>query len=387
MERIIWEGPEFLAVSEDGVLTEFFPTRENQGMGDIIAGRIERMMAGLDSAFVDIGRKKSGFLPLRETSLTFQEGKVRTGDKILVQIRREETGAKGAFLSRDITLPGEYIMLMPMNRYIGVSSRVKDEAVREMLKTLGKRIANGRFGLVMRRKAAEAGEKDVSAEAGELLERWRIICERMNAITAPGIVYRQGNPAEELKRDYGKKETRTIQTDELPEPLKMQLDAALKRVVSTRHGGTLVFDQCEAMTVVDVNTASAALGKDRKSAVLEMNLESCDTLSHQIRLRNISGIILIDMIDMEDETDRSLVLERLRKSFEEDRAKVVIHGFTSLGLIEMTRKRSRPALREMMQQPCPVCGGSGMVFRERSGETDKTGQAGLTKESNKHEPI
>ena len=178
MIRKIICGPGFCAVTEDGVLVEYIPNDPSDQCGDILLGKTDRLMPGMNCAFVDIGRKKSGFLPLDENSSSFTGGKVRSGESLIVQIKKEENGTKGAFLTRDITLPGTMVILMPMNRYIGVSSRITDESVREELKKTGREIAADRFGLVMRKAAEAAAPEMIRQEAESLYETWRMTEEK-----------------------------------------------------------------------------------------------------------------------------------------------------------------------------------------------------------------
>ena len=340
MKRVILKGPDFCAVTEDGRLTEYIPLDPKEQSGDILLGRIDRMMPGMSCAFVDIGRKKNGFLPLEENGKTFREGRPRSGETLILQVRREETGEKGAYLTRDITLAGTCVILMPKNRYIGVSSRIAEDEERERLKQLGREIAEDRFGLVMRHSAAKETENEIRNEAEALWSKWKEIASKASESSQPGTVLRANGVLDSLKNDYsGRGIDELRDADELPPDLKRQLAAAEGRTVRLAHGGNIVIDRCEAMTVIDVNTASATSSGDKERTILETNLEACEEIAIQVRVRDLAGIIVIDFIDMEAETDRSLVLERLKECFEMDRIKTVIHGWTQLGLLEMTRKR------------------------------------------------
>ena len=340
MKRVILKGADFCAVTEDGRLTEFIPSDPKDQGGDILIGRIDRMMPGMNCAFVDIGRKRNGFLPLDENGETFQEEKPRSGEMLILQIRKEETGEKGAYLSRDITLAGRLVILMPMNRYIGVSSRIENETDRERLKQFGHETAAGRYGLVMRHTAAEAAPEEIRKEAEALYSVWMDILERKAEGGKPGTVLRHSSAFSALKNDYSGRGIDGI--TEVSEPdadLKRQLIISQRRTVRLSNGGNIVIDRCEAMTVIDVNTASAIPSGGRERTILETNLEACGEIAIQARLRNLAGILIIDFIDMNTETDRSLVLEELKNCFCRDRVKTVIHGWTKLGLLEMTRKR------------------------------------------------
>ena len=211
-DRKIICGSGFCAVTEDGRLVEYISAESDDRSGSVLLGRIDRMMPGMNCAFADIGRKKNGFLPLDEESGSFTGGEIQSGDTLVLQVKKEETGDKGAFLTRDITLPGSTVILMPMNRYIGVSSRVRDEAERKRLKDTGTQIADGRFGLVMRNAAAETDEETIRAETDRLFGIWEDIRRRAAEGGKPGTVFSVNDPLARLKEDYaaGGYETVTV---------------------------------------------------------------------------------------------------------------------------------------------------------------------------------
>lgn len=341
MNRKIISGPGYCAVTEDGRLMEFFSEDSGDRSGMILLGRIGRIMPGMNCAFVDIGRKKNGFLPSDEESDSFAGGKIRSGDTLLLQIKKEENGEKGAFLTRDITLPGTLVILMPMNRYIGVSNRIGDDETRRRLKKTGAEVAKERFGLVMRHAAAEAQEDEIREETERLYAAWKQIAASAKEGEKPGRMFRYDDPLTRLKEDYAAGGYETVIEENGPGPeISRQLKQAQERIIWLPGGGNIVIDRCEAMTVIDVNTSSAAAQGSKEQTVLHTNLEACETIAQQIRLRNTGGIILIDFIDMDQETDRSLVMKKIGECFSADRIKTVIHGWTHLGLMEMTRKRT-----------------------------------------------
>lgn len=339
MKRAMIQGPNFCAVTEDGVLVEYLePDPENQS-GDILLGTVGRIMSGPDCAFVNIGRRQAAFLPLRENSLSFDGSSLRSGMKVAVQVRKEETGSKGAFLTRDLSLPGRYVLLMPRNRYIGVSSRVREEENRARLRKLGEEIAADRSGIVMRESSLYAGEEDIRSEYESLLEIWKTVEERIHTETGDGTAVYRADPVKQMADDYrGKGPLDFLQAEEISADLTRQLRLSRERKLPTANGGNIVIDRCEALTVIDVNSGSAAARSG--DVFLETNLAACDTIAAQIRLRDIAGMILIDFIDMKSDADRSAVEEMLRTLFGRDRRKTVLHGWTRLGLMEMTRKRT-----------------------------------------------
>ena len=338
MERILYLNKDFSALSEDGRLVEYIPFRSEDETGRILQGRVDRMMPGLEAAFVDIGRRRDGFLPQKENSPSFTDGPIRSGDRVLVQIRKEETGNKGAFLSRDLSIPGSLLILMPKNRHIGVSARVTDSESRERLFRLGQKLSAGETGIVMREASLHAKQESLEEELDRLKKQWEDIRNgNLPAVSAE----------EELIRDYAPRGISEIKRDaELSADLMRQLKESENRLVRLPHGGNIVIDRCEAMTVIDVNSASDSGDANRRQSVLRTNLEACREITIQVRLRNLSGILILDLIDMEEESDRNAVRQALEEAFRADRMKTVIHGYTSLGLMEMTRKRSRATWQE-----------------------------------------
>ena len=399
--REVYVNDWFCAVIEDGHLVEYLRRNVEDQSGEILLGRVERMMPGMMSCFVDIGRKRSGFLPTREGSGSFTGGTLKSGERIIIQIRKEETGGKGAFLTRDVSMCGRYVMLMPMNRHIGISSRITDTETRERLHRTGREIARetaagideseertGAFGLVMRTAAAEATETEIREDVCRLWEAWQEILRKAEGEslqagndsrksakhgTAAGrILWNGAEDVESILNDYAGKGgvDRVVYDAELTADLERQLRSAGLRKIALPHGGNIVIDRCEAMTVIDVNTggdtggaryARSENGRGPEGIFLETNLEACGEIARQVRLRNLSGMLIIDFINLQSEEDQRQVLETLGMQFERDRVKTVIHGLTTLGLVEMTRKRSRPDWYEQETVCCPACGGSGRI--------------------------
>ena len=241
MKRTIIAGAGWCAVIEYGRLMEYIPSGTESVSGSILTGRVGRLMPGMNCAFIEIGRKKNGFLPLDEESNSFTGGPVRSGETLLLQIKKEETGEKGAFLTRDITLAGSLVIVMPMNRYIGVSGRIKEEAVRDQLKQTGTKIAGGRFGLVMRNAAEGADENEIRAEAETLFVRWKEIEQHAARSGQPGTVFNQDDPLERLKADYISGGYEIAEETGEPGPeIKRQLKEASERTLRLPGGGNIV---------------------------------------------------------------------------------------------------------------------------------------------------
>lgn len=341
MNRTIIKGPDFHAVLEDDILVEYIRKEPGNQYGDILLGTVGRIMSGPECAFVNIGRKHAGFLPLKENSMTFSGEPLRSGMKIAVQIHREETGGKGAYLTRDISIPGQSVILMPCNRFIGVSSRIKDDGIREKLRKQGSILAAGKNGIVMRQAAMNTAAERMEAEYRKLLEEWKETEGLIHAGGADGTVVYHADPVRQMISEYeGKGPLEIRETQKLDESITRQLQQADNRKIIVRNGGNIVIDRCEAMTVIDVNTGAAPAGGSSASVFLETNLDACESIVTQIRLRDLSGIIIIDFIDMESNDARNAVVKKLLEMLARDRRKTVLHGWTKLGLMEMTRKRT-----------------------------------------------
>lgn len=376
-------SPREIAVTEDGQLVEYLLDEPAAaGAEAVYLGRVERLVPGMQAAFVDIGQERNGFLPLQEKSRSVLLPRLQAGDRVLVQVKKEAQGTKGAFLTRDVTLCGEYVLFMPCNRYIGVSARVTEEDDRQALKEQGAALAGGACGLVMRQAALNAPEEAIREELDGLRQIWERIGRAAPTSPAPSLLHRPRTLLDALLDDYLPRGVRCVVTDDpaLDVPgvpvhreapglmerlgLRAQRDRALQRRVWLESGGNLMIDPCEAMTVIDVNTAKNTGRRDAEQTILRTDLEAAKEIARQTRLRNLGGIILIDMIDLQEEGHREQVLQALREAFAADRVKTVVHGLTSLGLVEMTRKKTRAPLLSDWTQPCGHCGGTGRIPRE-----------------------
>lgn len=359
-----------IAVMEDDRLVEYLPADEDASAEAIYLGKVERIVPGMKAAFIQIGQEKCGFLPLEERSAR-DLPKLQTGMSILVQVRKEAQGVKGAFLSRDINFCGEYVIFAPTNRMIAVSSRIPRERDRKALKELGKAISGEAFGLIMRNASLNVPEEAIRAEVEELRTRWERIRREAPTAHVPSILHMPRTTLDMVLADYHPRGIDRICTNDAVLAAKLeklapvqlmgdnlfdvaristQVQKALDRRVWLESGGNLIFDPCEAMTVIDVNTAKFTGKKELEDTVLQTNLEACEEIARQVRLRNLSGIIIIDMIDMISREHHQAVLMALNQAFAADRVKTVVHGFTALGLVEMTRRRSRPPLREVYKK-------------------------------------
>lgn len=365
------ENVRHIALMDDRRLLEYYQENADADgvVGTIFLGRVERVLPDVKAAFVKIGLKQNGFLPLREAESYHQtcgKASLMSGQEILVQAKKAPKGGKGAFLTRDIAFPGQYVLFMPCNRFIGLSKRVEDAADRERARKLGHSIAQDRFGLIIRHAALFVSEKEVAAEAEALWSQWLEISRKASCLKAPAVVYTEPALEEVLLRDYSARhEMQILAETDAWQRLRIddQLKLALNRRVILPDGGSLIIDEREALQTIDVNSGSAVRAENGMSLAAEENLRAVPEIARQIRLRNLSGIILIDFIDMESEQERQLVLNAMEEAVRDDRVKNVIHGFTHLGMMEMTRKRTSESLRDLLTDPCSHCCETGRVFR------------------------
>ena len=394
--RLLFQGsPEStrIALLDETRLLEFY--QEDTGaqslVGSVFLGRVERVLPDVKAAFVKLGLRQNGFLPLREAESyhrTSGSASLMTGQDVLVQVKKDPRGEKGAFLTRDIGLPGQYVLLMPKNRFVGLSRRVTGEEDRARAQALGRRIADGRFGLIVRHAALFAPVAEAQAEAEALWQEWCEIERHAQYVKAPALLHQEPSMISVLLRDYAARhpievlshleppETppqgvtwRTLPAVEMEAAwsaarVEKQVDEALCRRVPLPGGGSLVIDEREALTTIDVNSGSTVTAADGGDLAMEENLRAAAEAARQIRLRNLSGILLIDFIDMQSDADRGRVLAAMEQAASDDRVKTVIHGFTSLGLLEMTRKRTRDTLSDTLTQPCDACHATGRVRRD-----------------------
>ena len=376
-----------IAVEEDGRLAEYYreDTAGDSLVNAVFLGKVDRVMKGLEAVFVKIGQPRSGFLPIKEMEsfeATAGGTAFLSGGELIVQVKKDAKGEKGAYLSRDVALPGQYVVFMPYNRFVGVSERIEDEQQRAELSALGKKLTEGKCGLVLRSAAAQQSEGTLQGELQTLQARWQAILEKAEHAKAPELLYREESMLSMLVRDYAPRyELRITCNDRVnrmpaspagllweqidveamdalwaKHAIEEQLRTALGRTVALKSGGSLIIDEREALTTIDVNSGSF---NPRADAAFQLNLKACEEIAAQIRLRNLSGILLIDFIDMETDEQRAQVAQALQQGLLRERQKTVIHGFTSLGILEMTRKRMGVSLRDMLKVPCSVCGGTG----------------------------
>ncbi len=418
-----------VAVLEEGELVEVYIERpiHQRVVGNIYYGVVANVLPGMQAAFVDIGLERNAFLYVDDVLL--EEGEennnqggrkksieelLRVGDKILVQVVKEPFGSKGARVTCQITLPGRYLVLMPTVKYIGVSRRIEKPEERQRLKSLGDAIKTEDMGLIVR-TVAEGKESDYLSHDLDFLQKmWKKIQHRMNTKDAPALVHQDLNLIYRIVRDLFNDDIDQLLIDTKYEyekvleildyispslknkifyyrgerpifekyNLENEIEKALRRTVWLDCGGYLVFDQTEALTVVDVNTGKFIGSTNLEDTVFKTNMDAAKEIARQIRLRDIGGIIIIDFIDMNSEKHERKVLQTLEESIKKDRTKAHVLGITNLGLVEMTRKKVRQGLDAVLMQPCPYCDGKGKIFslEVMSGKIERLLKKMLTQE-------
>ena len=400
-----------MAVVGDGVLQDLFVERAcAKGLvGNVYLGRVVRVLPGMQSAFVDIGLERTGFLHVADLFEAHSEdgetkpieNVLHEGQALMVQVAKDPIGTKGARLTTTISLAGRKLVYLPRDPHIGVSQRIEDEAMREHLKELltSIRPETEKGGYIIRTSAEEgATAEEFEQDMAYLGRLWKEIRASRETKPAPSLLYQDLSLAQRVLRDMVHQTTEAIEIDDekgyeelvefaerfVPDvrghlklykgerPLfelhgiEEEIARALERRVDLKSGGYLVFDQTEAMTTIDVNTGRFVGKRDFSDTVFKTNLEAAQVIARQLRLRNLGGIIIIDFIDMACDEHREAVLAELRRSIATDRTRMTVSDFTELGLVEMTRKRTRESLAHVLCEPCPVCGGRGELKTART---------------------
>ncbi|MBM96918.1 MAG: ribonuclease G [Oceanospirillaceae bacterium] len=393
-----------VGVVENGVLQEIFIERTNHRgiVGNIYKGKVARVLPGMQAAFVDIGLERAAFIHVGELGAADSQTPINQllheGQSLVVQVTKDPIGAKGARLTTQLTIPSRYLVYMPGASHVGVSQRIEDDDERDRLKSLvascmDQEGLTGEAGFILRTAAEGVGEDEILADTRYLRRLWRKLEERIAEFSPPAVVYDELPLFLRTLRDYARPGIDKILVDSRetyqriqqfaqqyvpemeenvtyyhgPRPIfelysvEDEIQRALERNVPLKSGGYLVIDQTEAMTTIDVNTGGFVGRRNLEETIYKTNLEAATTIGRQLRLRNLGGIIILDFIDMTDSEHQRQVLRMLDKVLEKDHAKTKISGVSELGLVEMTRKRTRESLEHMLMEPCKACDGRGSV--------------------------
>jgi ribonuclease G len=395
-----------VAVLEQGVVQELHMERVSaRGLvGNIYVGRVARVLPGMQSAFIEIGLERAAFLHIADIWEHRQNGHdtkpieriLHEGQSLLVQVIKDPIGTKGARLSTQVSLAGRLLVYLPQDSHIGISQRIEDEAERESLRgRLQQLLPEGLTGgFIIRTMAETATEREMQNDIEYLTRLWADLTAKSGALPVPSPIYQDLSLAQRVLRDMVTEETARILVDSRETHQKMQdfarqytqaivdriahysggerplfdlhgvedeIEKALARRVDLKSGGYLIMDQTEAMTTIDVNTGGFVGGRSFDDTIFKTNLEAAQVIARQLRLRNLGGIIIIDFIDMENADHRAAVLAEFSKALDRDRTRLTVNGFTQLGLVEMTRKRTRESLAHVLCEPCATCTGRGEI--------------------------
>jgi ribonuclease G len=401
-----------VAVVDNGATQDVHVERSaSRGIvGNIYAGTVVRVLPGMQAAFVDIGTERTSFIHV--TDVVRQDERTRDdrarplairdylheGKKVIVQVTKDPLGTKGARLSSELSVSTRYLVLMPQNGHIGISQMIEDTAERDRLqRTLEEALAREDMteagGFIIRTAAEGVGDEELRADLRFLKRLWAAVSRRAGAADKPQLLYEDLPLQLRTVRDLARSSVTRILVDSresfaalqafcreyVPEVLPLlehydgerplfdlhgvedEIQKALARKVELKSGGYLVIDQTEAMTTIDVNTGSFVGRRNLEETIFKTNLEAAAALARQIRLRNLGGIIIIDFIDMQDEEHRRQLHRALERAMQRDPVRNKISAVSELGLVEMTRKRTRESLEHVLCEECPLCQGRGVM--------------------------
>lgn len=407
-----------VAVVENGTLQELQLERslERGLVGNIYIGKVVRVLPGMQSAFVDIGLERAAFLHVADVHDAYSqirpddipppppiEKRIFEGQSLMVQVIKDPISTKGARLSTQISIAGRMLVYLPQDNHIGVSQKITPPEHREALRVRLEAIAHAQGtpttgGFILRTNGEDASDDELSADMAFLKKTWNVIREQAMH-SAPGDrLYEDLNLMQRVLRDLTNDHTHVIRVDSKLQfealmafgraytpkaadklelyvggrplfdlyDIEQDIQKALARRVDLKSGGYLIFDQTEALTAIDVNTGGFVGGRSFDETIFKTNLEAAHSIARQLRLRNLGGIIIIDFIDMTREDHQQAVLAELHKEIARDRVKTTVSGFTQLGLVEMTRKRTRDSLSRLLCEPCHTCQGRGQVLTART---------------------
>ncbi len=404
-----------IAVFEDEKLVELGIERKDSEkiVGNIYKGKVENVLPGISSAFVNIGLEKNAYLYISDVLDLKPAGKdrhhhkghiqsidqhLKKNDVLMVQVAKEAIGTKGVKITMDISLPGRFLVYLPFQSTIGVSKNIEEESERHRLKVMLDSFKPKNGGFIVRTEAEGLEEHEMKREVRYLTRLWENIQKRFQEAPVPALVHRDLGLVFQTVRDVLSEDTAVFmidsknETDEVSEFVNMispelsnrirhfegktpvfsafnvekELDTLLQSKISLPSGGTIVIQEAESLCAIDVNTGRFTGKESQEETVTQTNIEAAQEVARQLRLRSIGGIVVIDFIDMRKAKNRQKVVEALHRFTSRDRAKIKILPITRLGLVEMTRERKRESLLSTICEPCEDCSGSGMVLSNES---------------------
>ena len=396
-----------VALIDGGLTTEFWLERKKQSsiVGNIYKGRVQKVLPGLQAAFIDVGLEKSAFIHVSDfaeierdvdKSQDVISSLLHEGQMLVVQVYKDQIGTKGARVTTQISIPSRYLVMMPnAPELLAISSRIEEEEERNRLQEVMGLIneANDEFGLIARTNAEMIPQELLEHDWKFLKRLWKKVAERIESQKIPSLIYSEFSLAKRVVRDHINENLTQITVDSHDIHLKVkkfvddfafewqgqvnwyqgsrplfdqfnaedEIERILNKKVPLKSGGNLVFDQNEAMTTVDVNTGQYVGYKSLEDTAFKTNLEAAQVIARQLRLRNIGGIIVVDFIDMADTMHQQQVHKTLEENLSLDSARTNVLGFTALNLMEITRKRTTENIRDVVCEPCNKCHGSGYI--------------------------
>ncbi len=402
-----------VALVAHGAVQELHLERATQRghVGNVYLGKVVRVLPGMQSAFIDIGLERAAFLHIADLRENRQERAQATpptpiekllfeGQSLMVQVIKDPLGTKGARLSTQISIAGRMLVYLPHDPHIGISQKIGSEEDRQTLRDRLQALVpiDEKGGFIVRTQAEGASDEELSTDLAYLKKLWTSVQTGARTLPPASLLHQDLTLAQRVLRDMVTPITNQILVDsrtvcaELEEWAKIYTPSVLERIhhhsseralfdtanieeeivralsrrVDLKSGGYLIIDQTEALTTVDVNTGGFVGGRNFDDTIFKTNLEAAQAIARQLRLRNLGGIIILDFIDMDDEEHRESVLTELKKALAPDRTRMTVNGFTQLGLVEMTRKRTRDSLAHQLCEPCPTCQSRGNVRTSRS---------------------
>src|SRR5262245_9426959 len=412
-----------IAIIEDGFLAEFLIERkEEMGIaGNIYKGKVSRVLPGMQAAFVDIGMEKAAFLHASDFASVPEDGQLIASpgedvevealpkrvarhrlplekqlsrdEEILVQVAKDPLGTKGARVTSHVSLPGRYMVFMPGTKHIGISRRIESEEERKRLKEIAESVLTEHGGFILRTASEGRSKREIQRDLRFLTILWRRLQKKAEKAAAPSLIHQDLDLIARTIRDFFTADTEQVVIDSAKDHRRImdfvrqfmprlkpkivlysgaellfdrhgieeKIAKALDRRVWLRSGGYIIIERTEALTAIDVNTGRFVGKRNQEETIVRTNLEAAQEVVRQLRLRNVGGIIIIDFIDMEMESNRKKVYDALRDALKKDKARSNILKISELGLVEMTRQRTRESLENQLLSPCPHCDGRGRI--------------------------
>jgi ribonuclease G len=390
----------FAYVRDNTVEEIIFDRPEQRSLvGNIYFGTVTKVLPGMNAAFIDIGEEKNAYLHRdvlaayvlsSERSIDKEKKSVSSfvhqGEKLLVQVDKDATGPKGPRVTGIIEITGDNLIYMPKGRYVAVSKKIVEE--KDNLRSLGMKLKSEEEGLIFRTSSTSATQVEMENELSTLRSKYAELLEKAASQKKPGILYQKDTFTQLVLDSITGRSSGEVVIDDLSlkkliqsrnpnlkityyngkenifshHRIEHEIDKALKRIVWLDNGAYLIFDETEALTIIDVNTGKFSGKNDYQDTVVKTNKLAAIEIARQLKLRDVGGIVLIDFINMQNDKDKRYIQETIEKEFQKDKTRTKIIGFTSLGILQLTRKKTKVSLSEALQEKCPVCDGTGRIL-------------------------